>query len=98
VTKSQQVRHHYIVQKTVDNVKHFGLSVTKTETVFQRTLGLLLRDPRITGAFFLVHPVNKVASFTKTERRKDSADKLGYLSAWECEELLREADEQGLCV
>ena len=79
----------------VDGVKQFGLSVTKTESVFQRTLSLLLRDPRITGAFFLTHPVNKVASFSKAEHRKDSGDKLGYISAWECEEVLRDAEDQG---
>lgn len=55
---------------------------------------MLLRDPRIVAAFFLAHPVNKVASFSKPERRKDSLDKLGYLSAWESEEVCRELEEQ----
>ncbi len=95
VTKSQQVRHHYIVQKlTVDKegrtVKQFGLNVSKTDVIYAPTLGMLLRDPRITAAFFLVHPVNKVASFSKqhVDRSGENTDKLGYVSAWEYDEAL----------
>jgi hypothetical protein len=90
VTKSQQVRHHYIVQRSVDTVKQFGLNVSKTEVIFQRTLGLLLRDPRITASFFLAHPVSKVSSFSKqpSDRHKDnSLDKLGYMSAWDYQDV-----------
>ena len=91
VTKSQQVRHHYIVQRVVDGNKQFGLAVSKTEVIYARTLGHLLREPRITAAFFLAHPVNKVASFSAKHVRETSIgglDKMGYIGSWEAEDML----------
>jgi hypothetical protein len=81
VTKNNQVRHHYIVQKYVDGHKSFGLHVSKSECIFAKSLGKLLGDPRITAAFYLSHPVNKVSSFLQTH--SDRPVELGYASHWE---------------
>ena len=100
LTKQNQVRHHYIVQRMIPNSdatqKSFGLHVSKTHTIYARSLSDLLHDPRIAAAFHLVHPVNKLSSFVHPSKSSGGpAADSGYLSHWEYSDNLQTADEEG---
>lgn len=85
VTRNQHVRHHYIVQRVVDGTRQFGLHISKTEILFAKSLALLMRDPRIVETFSLIHPVNKVSSFSQQHVTRSSENVGGYLSHFEYE-------------
>ena len=68
-----------------DGTKSLGLHVSKTDIIYARSLGQLLRDPRIVAAFYLAHPVNKLSSFAH-KMSTGPAPETGYLSHWEYDE------------